>query len=176
MLYPPQSGARCIAIVTLIAATSFGAADVPSPWPADPFLPVTEQRIATLPAAEQPAWGAYWRKSQERAKLLPPRDLVDHSATAPLPGQPTGSSYSKGVRLDAPAAWYATEEARPTADHVISWQTAVGGWVKSGDYSRDRQPADDHHDAWSAGTFDNDSTIYELRFLALVNAAARAEA
>lgn len=171
-----KSGTRCLALVTLAAVTAAGAAEAPRPWPADPFLPVTEQRISALPAAEQPAWRAYWGKSQERAKLLPPRDLVDHSATQPLPGPPIGSSYSKGVRLDAPAAWYATEEARLTADHVVNWQTPAGGWVKSGDYSRDRQPADDHHDSWSAGTFDNDSTIYEMRFLALVNAAATAEA
>ena len=55
---------------------------------------------------------------------------------------------------------------------MAQWQTVVGGWVKSGDYSRAREPKDDHHDAWSSGTFDNDSTIFELRFLALVATAA----
>lgn len=142
------------------------------PWAADAFLPVTPERISALPDAEQPAWRAYWEESQKRARLLPPRDLVDHSSTKPLPGGPIGSSYSKGVRLGAPAAYYGTEAARTIADHVVNWQTPVGAWVKSGDYSRDRRPADDHHDAWSGGTFDNDSTIYELRFLALVQAAA----
>jgi len=148
------------------------AADAPQPWPADAFLPVTAERIDALPASAQPVWRAYWEKSTASAKQLSSRDLVDHSSNVPLPGGPIGSSYSKGVKLGAPAAWYATEEARVVADHVVNWQTPVGGWVKSGDYSRDRKPADDHHDAWSAGTFDNDSTIYELRFLALVNAAA----
>lgn len=142
------------------------------PWEPDAFLPVTEARIAALPAAEQPAWRAYWAESARRTQLLPPRDLVDHSATKPLPGGPIGSSYSKGVRLGAPADYYASEAARTIADHVVNWQTVVGAWVKSGDYSRNRRPEDDHHDAWSGGTFDNDSTIYEMRFLALVNAAA----
>ena len=171
-----KSGTRCLALITLAAVTAAGAAEAPRPWPANPFLPVTEERIAALPAAEQPAWRNYWAISQSWASFLPARDLVDHSATAPLPGPPLGASYSKGVRLDAPAAWYATEEARKIADHVVNWQTIVGFWTKNGDYSRDRRPEDDHHDAWSAGTFDNDSTIYEMRFLALVNAAAPAEA
>lgn len=147
------------------------AADTPQPWPADAFLPVTAERIDALPAPTQNAWRAYWEKSTALSARLSSRDLVDHSATKPLPGGPIGSSYSKGVKLGAPAAWYGTEEARQIADHVVNWQTPVGGWVKSGDYSRDRKPEDDHHDAWSSGTFDNDSTIYELRFLALVNAA-----
>jgi PelA/Pel-15E family pectate lyase len=148
----------------------------PRPWEPDAFLPVTEARIAALPAAGQAAWRAYWQASAERSALLPPRDLVDHSSNQALAGPPIGSSYSKGVRLNGPAAWYASEEARTIADKVAKWQRPTGGWVKSGDYSRDPLPADDHHDAWSNGTFDNDSTLYEMRFLALVAQAAGADA
>ena len=155
----------------LLAALPAFAAEPPRPWAADAFLPLTAERIAALPTAQQPPWRAYWDKSVERSKLAGARDLVDHSSTKPLAGPPIGSSYSKGVRLGAPAEWYASEEARVIADHVANWQTPAGGWVKSGDYSRDRKPEDDHHDAWSAGTFDNDSTIYEMRFLALVSTA-----
>jgi PelA/Pel-15E family pectate lyase len=148
------------------------AADAPRPWEKDAFLPVTEARIATLPAADQPAWRAYWQSSTERSKLLPERDLVDHSSTKPLSEPGLGGSYSKGVRLNAPAEWYASEEARTVADKVVKWQRSTGGWLKSGDYLRDPGPADDHHDAWSNGTFDNDATLYEMRFLALVTRAA----
>jgi PelA/Pel-15E family pectate lyase len=155
-------------VTALFAAVAAVAAEAPRPWPADPFLPVTAERIAALPAGAQPAWRAYWEKSQQALLLLPGRDLVDHSATKPLAGPPLGASYSQGVRLDAPAKWYGSEEARNIADRVINWQTAVGAWLKSGDYSRNRLPADDHHDAWSGGTYDNDSTINELRYLALV--------
>src|SRR3954468_12286907 len=126
----------------------------PRPWEPDAFLPVTEERIAALPAADQPAWRGYWQASVERSAPLPPRDLVDHSSNKPLAGPPIGSSYSKGVRLGQPASYYGSEEARTVAVHVVNWQTVAGGWVKSGDYSRDRKPEDDHHDSWNAGTFD----------------------
>src|SRR3954463_2586497 len=141
-------------IAALVSAFQVSAGEPPRPWPSA-FEPVTAERIASLPAKEQPAWRAYWDASVARNKLIPGRDLVDHSPTKPLAGPPIGSSYSKGVRLGQPAAYYSSEEARTVADHVVNWQTAVGGWVKSGDYSRDRKPEDDHHDAWSAGTFDN---------------------
>ena len=154
------------------AAHAF-AAEAPRPWEPDAFLPVTEARIAALPANEQPAWHAYWAASVERARLLPPRDLVDHTPNQPVPvGTFQGGSYSQGVKLNASAKWFATAEARTIADKVVKWQRPTGGWVKGGDYSRDPLPADDHHDAWSNGTFDNDSTLYEMRFLALVAQAA----
>lgn len=148
------------------------ATEAPRPWESDAFLPVTEARIAALSPADQTAWRAYLQVSGRRSALLPPRDLVDHSSTKPIPVGGTGASYSKGLRLNAPVAWYASEVARTTADHVVKWQTVVGAWTKSGDYTRDPEPADNHHDSWSAGTFDNDATIYELRFLALVAQAA----
>ena len=159
-------------LTLMLAAATAWAADAPRPWPADAFLPVTEQRIALLPFDVQPAWQAYWEKTVARTKTLPVRDVGEHTPNKPMKGGPLGSSYSEGLRLDAPAAWYATEEARLIADRVVSWQTSMGGWTKSGKYSRNRQPADDHRDAWSAGTYDNDATIFELRYLVLVNAAA----
>jgi PelA/Pel-15E family pectate lyase len=163
-----------LAFALLIAGIS-RAADPPKHWPPDQFLPVTEQRIAALPAPEQPAWRAYLIASTSRAKLLSgERDLVDHSLQTPSDGPPIPSTYSKGVRLNQPAAYYASEEARAIADRVVNWQIPTGGWVKTGDYSRLRTPADDHHDAWSFGTFDNDSTIYELRYLALLLSSADA--
>jgi PelA/Pel-15E family pectate lyase len=103
---------------------------------------------------------------------LPSRDLASHASNKPSDGPPQGGRYSRGVTLNARAEWYATEEARMVADFVVNWQTVVGGWSKTGDYSRLKQADDDHHDTWSAGTFDNNSTIYELRFLALVAAAS----
>ncbi|MEN9403564.1 MAG: hypothetical protein RL091_2267 [Verrucomicrobiota bacterium] len=173
-----MSTPRCLvrpalALLLLTGALSAVAADAPRPWEKDAFLPVTEARIAALPAAEQPAWRAYWQQSLERAKGLGTRDLVDRTPNKPVPvGTFSGGSYSKGVKLNAPAAWYASEEARTVADKVVQWQRPTGGWVKGGDYSRAPTPADDHHDAWSNGTFDNDATLYEMRFLALVAQAA----
>jgi PelA/Pel-15E family pectate lyase len=163
----------CLAVLPLLASAKGDRLTLPPrPWGPDAFLPVTEERIAALPASEQPAWRTYWEASAERAKLLPPRDLVDHTPNQPVPVGTFKGSYSKGVKLGAPAQWYASEEARSVADKVVKWQRPTGGWTKSGDYTRDPAPDDDHHDGWSNGTFDNDATIYELRFLALVQQGA----
>ncbi|HVS51393.1 MAG TPA: pectate lyase [Opitutaceae bacterium] len=159
----------------LFAVALVASAQPPKSWPADAFLPLTAARIAALPAAQRPAWERYWEISLAQTKLLPARDLAEHSSNKPLDTAPLGASYSKGVDLGAKPGWYATEAARAIADHVVTWQTIAGGWTKSGDYSRDRRPEDDHRDAWSAGTFDNDATIHELRYLVRVaasNAAA----
>lgn len=163
---------RLLLVVSLLAVTRLGAADAPRPWPPDQFLPVTEARIAALPAAERPAWRAYWALSAERSTRLPGRNLAESAPLQRKEGPPIPSSHSQGLRLNASAAWYASDEAQQLADRVVNWQTVAGGWVKSGDYSRLRRMQDDHFDAWSCGTFDNDSTITELRFLALVISAA----
>ena len=165
-----------IGLFLAAAASPVPAAEAPRVWPENAFRPVTPERIAALPAAEQPAWRAYWEKSQSFVKNLPGRDPVDHSPNQRLAGPPVGASYSQGLKLHEPATWYAKEEARLIADHVVNWQTSAGGWTKTGDYSRVRLPADEHHDAWSSGTFDNDSTIYEMRYLALVLTAAVGDA
>ncbi|HWA25083.1 MAG TPA: pectate lyase [Lacunisphaera sp.] len=163
-------------VLSLLATVALGATDAPRPWPKDPFLPVTAERIAALPAAEQPAWQAYWEKSLAQEKLLPDRKRAREYAPAkPLDGPPIPAIYSTRLRLNSPEAWYATAEARSLADHLVTWQTPVGAWTKGGDYKRDAKPEDNHHDEFSGGTFDNDSTITELRFLArVIHAAAGA--
>jgi PelA/Pel-15E family pectate lyase len=153
----------------------------PRPWEPNAFLPVTEARIAALPVAEQPAWRAYWQASAAQSRpTVQPTDPVENASQPLAIGTPIPAIYSRGARLDAPADWYASEEARAIADQVVAWQRPAGGWTKGGDYRRAPRPEDDHHDAWSNGTFDNDSTFSELRFLALVAAAggepARADA
>lgn len=161
-----------IASLSFAFARAAEGALPPRPWEPDAFLPLTEARIAALPAAAQPAWRAYWQVSTERSNRLPPRDLVDHTPNQPVPMGTMKASYSKGAKLNASAKWYGSAEARTTADHIVEWQRPTGGWTKSGDYTRAPTPADDHHDGWSNGTFDNDATITELRFLALTQQAA----
>jgi PelA/Pel-15E family pectate lyase len=154
-------------LLTVLASVAC-AVEAPRPWPPDPFLPVTAGRIAALPAAEQPAWLAYWEKSSALLGQLPPRDPVDRSPNVPLTHAPLGASYSVGLRLDASYTWYANEPARLIADRVVTWQSPAGGWSKDGNYTRDRLPADARRDAWSGGTFDNNATIAEMRYLARV--------
>ncbi len=164
-----------LALVLLVLTWGGVAAEAPRPWAPDQFLPVTAERIAALPATERPAWRAYWTATSERAALMPGRKLAEPTVLKRVEGPPIPSTYSKGVRLRAPSAWFASEEAQAVADRVVNWQTVAGGWVKTGDYSRLRELKDDRLDGWSCGTFDNDSTINELRYLALVATAAGAE-
>jgi PelA/Pel-15E family pectate lyase len=98
---------------------------------------------------------------------------------------------AKSVPLNQPASWYAEAGALRIADIVISFQTPAGGWSKNIDltkhprqpgerYSHDggspyTGPSDNDHPVyanWSyVGTFDNDATITELRYLAKVISA-----
>ncbi len=156
-------------VSSLAASHAADPTPPPRPWEPDAFLPVTAARIAALPAAEQPAWRAYWQASSSHARpAAKPTDPVENRAKPLVNPAPIPAVYSTQLKLNAPAAWYASAEARALADHIVAWQRPSGGWTKGGVYTRDPAPADDHHDGWSAGTFDNDSTIYELRFLALV--------
>jgi PelA/Pel-15E family pectate lyase len=53
---------------------------------------------------------------------------------------------------------------------VVACQSVAGAWTKGNNYTLTNPPAK-KADIWSDGTFDNNATIFELRFLALVNAA-----
>ena len=140
-----------------------------------PAEPVTDARIATLPAAQQAAWHAYLARSQsleaaDEAMLAAERA----KASGPAPAAPAeGKSGGSGMPLDRPAAWYASPEARHVADVIVSFQTPAGGWGKNVDRSGAlRQPGQrwvpgDHG---YVGTIDNNATTTELRFLARVQA------
>ncbi len=59
--------------------------------------------------------------------------------------------------------WFQSEEGQRIADNVLTWQTPHGSWPKI------RDTASKPYDGKNAdlqGTFDNDATIDELRFLA----------
>lgn len=128
---------------------------------------ITDQRIATLPAA--------WREYIDRSRAEMAADengiyaelererLIDWSAP------PTG----KGVAalLKNPDEWFASDESRRIADNVISFQTPAGGWGKGTEEIKRARLAGERFSGgasgWSyVGTFDNGATITELRFLA----------
>jgi PelA/Pel-15E family pectate lyase len=158
----------CVAALLSLAKAA-EPVPAPRPWEPDAFLPVTEARIAALPAGDQPAWRAYWQASASHARPpSKPTDRVENTTQLLVNSAPIPAVYSTRLKLDAAPAWYASAEARSIAGYIVAWQRPSGGWTKGGVYTRAPQAADDHHDGWSAGTFDNDSTIYELRFLALV--------
>jgi PelA/Pel-15E family pectate lyase len=71
-----------------------------------------------------------------------------------------------------PDPWYGSAEARSIAETVLKYQTDNGGWAKNTGYqdeSRIRQDEWERITATGIGaTFDNDSTLTEMKFLAKV--------
>lgn len=161
-----------------------------------PSLPLTQQRIEKLPASQQAPWKGYLERSKRQMQA--DKDTLQaerkKSGKVTPPAAPhTGNARS--IPLDKDASWYASADAAHIADVVLSYQTPAGGWGKNLDMSTtprqvgqayssgpDRtltlETPDDYgkvsngpsSDAgWSyVGTFDNDATITQVRFLAKV--------
>lgn len=158
--------------LSLALALSVIGADPPLRWTADAFRPLTEDRISSLPATEREAWRAYWVESETRAGALPVRSTVEVAPAGPVSGGPKGAAHTKGLRLDLPVEWYGSSDAAAVADRIVKSQTVVGAWTKGIDYTKSRPlAADAEPEVWSRGTFDNDATTTELRYLARVIAA-----
>src|SRR6188768_1776095 len=110
MSHLPRFLFRLVLLATGIFSSA-SAADVPPPrpWEPDAYLPVTEARIAALPAAEQPAWQAYWKASASHARpSIQPTDPVENRDKPLVNTAPIPAVYSTRLRVDAPAAWYAS--------------------------------------------------------------------
>ena len=150
------------------------AADPARVWPPDQFLPLTDARISALPEAEQGTWHSYLDTSRKLAAVLPALTEPDYSPMQPLNAPLGGAKQTKGLKGDADPTWYASDEARGLAERIGAWQTGAGGWTKGIDYSQPVSEKKAKADVWSTGTFDNDATIMELRFLVRVIAASPA--
>ncbi len=155
--------------------------------------PVTAERIAGLPRAQQATWRDYLERSArqmrtDRAFLQ--AELKKAGLESEL--MPPSGSSARSMPLNKPAEWYGSAEARRIADIVVSFQTPAGGWSKNlnladhvrrpgegfapdnlstlpgpADFDAPRQPQ------WHyVGTLDNDATTTEMRFLAKVAAAS----
>ena len=178
-------------LVLLLFATAHLRAAIIGTNP--PALPVTLERIATLPAAQQPAWREYLEHSARQMqadKDFLRAEMRAHNLTNSA--VPPVAKSEKGLSLKESAGWYGGAEARRIADIVVSFQTPAGGWGKNLNFTkRPRAPGesfvadngsmflapgdnDTPEDAnWSyVGTFDNDATITQLLYLAKVIAAA----
>lgn len=160
-------------IVLALLAGRIAAADQARPWPAEPqFQPVTPERIAQLPAAEQPAWRKYWEMSRVFAARIPARAAFVTPSLQRLDGPGIPGKHSRGLQLGADKAWYAGEAAQTIADRVVAAQSKAGGWDKGNDYTKPPAEKKGELEVWSGGTFDNDATTWEMRFLALAAAGA----
>ncbi|HEU5069264.1 MAG TPA: pectate lyase [Verrucomicrobiae bacterium] len=159
--------------------------------------PVTAERIAALPAAEQPAWREYLARTRAQRRtdqLALQQELARRGLQEST--RPPADKNARSLPLTRPPEWYAGAEARRLADIVLSFQTPAGGWSKNLDLSRHPRAAGESfapdnrsrfvgtndNDAlggvqWSyVGTIDNGATTSELRFLAKVIAAAGSNA
>jgi pectate lyase len=83
-------------------------------------------------------------------------------------------SAAEGPRkyLKRPDAWFAGEEARQVADNILSYQSDLGGWPKNLDTTAAKFTGDRRT---LKPTFDNGATTDELRFLARMYGATKAE-
>jgi len=151
--------------------------------------PLTAGRIAALPRAQQPGWKEYLERSTRRLRADQAFfQLEMHKHGIKQPGVPPPGHSARSIPLNNPASWYDESEARRIADIVVSFQTPAGGWSKNLDLTQHpRAPGesftsnnnsrylgqadfdisrDTHWDY--VGTFDNNATVTELRFLAKV--------
>lgn len=156
-----------------------------------PATPLTAGRVENLPL-----WKSYFENSQHQRQAdqnFLRAELQAHGLQQAT--LPHGTHSAKGLSLDNPDAWYSGAEAKRIADIVVTFQTPAGGWSKNTDFTKaPRLPGEmfgaengslhlgtNDFDAldnpnWSyVGTFDNDATTTELRFLAKVIAATKKE-
>ena len=152
-----------------------------------PATPLTAERVAALPA-----WKNYLENSVRQRQAdqdFLRAEMKAHGLKETV--EPPKSASPKGTPLDRTASWYGSAEARHIADIVASFQTLAGGWSKHTDFTKHvRAPGEtfaadnssrfvitNDFDApaevnWNyVGTFDNDATTTELRFLAKVISA-----
>ncbi|HEY4382151.1 MAG TPA: pectate lyase [Acidobacteriaceae bacterium] len=154
---------------------------------------LTAERIQKLaPAKERAAWLAYLKRSQEQMKTdraTLAAELKPGETAPPQPAEGRGG-FGGGMSLRHEDAYFGTAPAKHIADVIVSFQTPAGGWSKNMSFSGALRlpgqpyaannlnafpdpndfdkPADPH---WNyVGTFDNDSTNTQLRFLAKVQA------
>jgi PelA/Pel-15E family pectate lyase len=189
----PMSPCLPILFAVSLGATQLSAAIVGTNPPA---LPLTLERIASLPADKQSAWKAYLENSARQMRVDQEfflKELRKNKMTEPV--IPPEAHGVRGIPLDKPLDWYARPEALRIADIVLSFQTPAGGWSKNLDMTKHRRapgerfstdntsrfPITSDNDAprernWNyVGTFDNDATVTQLRYLAKVISAVEAK-
>ncbi len=128
-------------------------------------------RIAALPAAERDAWLRYLetsRRNRERDRAAMDAELRAAKREGWTPA-PAGPDFVVEKHMND--AWFRGEDARRTADAIVSFQTPTGGWSKRVEFGRPRRPGENwaSEGDWSwIGTLDNGATTEEMRFLARV--------
>lgn len=133
---------------------------------------LTEERILALPEHDVFAWKRYLDDSRKR--MAADREFFENEMASKgvrdsfLP--PKGRAFGTGGLHAKSDQWFSGAEASRIAEIVISFQTPSGGWCKGVDLTQHiRQPGERFcaDKGWRyVGTFDNNSTIDQMRFLA----------
>lgn len=165
----------CLLLAILSGAVLPGFASAAVIGHMTPAEPVTEARIATLPAAQQAAWQAYLARSQSLADTDHGTLAAERRDGANPPDIKETRGGTSSMPLARDAAWYGTAQARHVADVIVSFQTPAGGWGKNVDRSgalRAKGQSWVISEGGYVGTIDNDATTTEMRFLARTQARA----
>ena len=136
------------------------------------------RRVAALPEAERQVWQAWfetsdnWRRKQDAAL----EEELKTAKRTEAKEAPHGPVFQ--VRSKTPKSHYASDEARTTAEAVLSYQVPSGGWSKAVGYNHGPRPpgtswVHQEQTYHYAGTFDNRSTTEQIHFLALMYEATQ---
>ena len=161
-----------------------------------PSQALTWRRISGIASPYRSAWEHYFQRSTEQ--LGADQDTFFKEMKAHGIKEATNAPPSRsfnGIPLNRSADWYSSTQACQIADVIVSFQTPAGGWSKRLDMTqRPRVPGEmytsdnssrfliqgdndaPHDPHWSyVGTFDNDATTTQMRFLAKVIGALPAD-
>lgn len=179
-------------VVELVVGASLASASTIATNP--PAESLTRDRVAARAPAQRHAWLQYLDLSQQQRQA--DKDALQAElkhAGIRTPIEPPHGSGARSMPLDKEPAWYASAEARRTADVIVSFQTPAGGWGKNMDMSKElrrpgvaftsnnlsRFPSPGDFDTplepeWNyVGTIDNDATTTQMQFLVKVVAAIK---
>lgn len=164
---------RSLAALALLLSGTFATGQAAIVGYMTPPPPLSEARIATLPAAQRAAWQDYLAHSRALAAADQAALAAERRDSPALADPPERGHDASGMDLRRPPAWYATPDARHVADVIVSFQTPAGGWGKNSARSgAPRQRGQNWGSGGYVGTIDNDATTTELRFLARAQAQA----
>ena len=116
-------------MLSFVFSTALPAAIIGTNSPAQPL---TAERIAALPRAQQSAWKDYlkhsakqWRADQAALQA----EMRRHHLKQPV--VPPAGRATRSMPLNKTNSWYGEAEARRIADIIVSFQTPAGGWSKN---------------------------------------------
>ena len=159
-----------------------------------PALPLTLERVLSFSTEKQSEWKAYLKNSERQLRAdqdFFKKELLHRRISEPI--TPPEAHGARGIPLDKAADWYGQSEALRIADNLVSFQTPAGGWSKNLDMTKHRRAPGERfstdnttrfasaHDNdapvdrnWNyVGTFDNDATVTQLRYLGKVISALK---